>query len=74
MKKLYECSKCGVVTDERDHLCSAKTVDSMDAYCGSTGNAAQMCDSIRDKASCTCITCGRSAEKAEMVCNTLRLH
>lgn len=74
MTKLYECEKCGVVTDERSHLCSPRSVASLDSYCGSAGDASQMCDSIRESAKYTCITCGRSAESAGMVCNTIKLH
>jgi predicted RNA-binding Zn-ribbon protein involved in translation (DUF1610 family) len=74
MKKTYECEKCGVVTDERNHLCVPGSVDSMDSYCGSTGDASKMCDAVREKAKYTCTTCGRNAEKAELVCDTLKLH
>jgi len=74
MKKIYECGKCGVVTSERDHLCVPRSVDTMDGYCGSTGNISHMCDSIREKAEYTCVTCGRTAEKADLVCDTVKLH
>jgi DNA-directed RNA polymerase subunit RPC12/RpoP len=33
-----------------------------------------MCDSIKETAGYTCITCGRTAEKAEMICKTIKLH
>lgn len=74
MKKTFECEKCGVVTDEHRHLCVPKAVDTMDTYCGSAGDVSHMCDSIREKAEYTCVTCGRSANKAELVCDTVRLH
>lgn len=74
MTKLYECGKCGVVTDNRNHLCSPKSVDGMNAYCGSSGAASQMCDSIRSTAKYTCTTCGRNAESAGMVCHSVKLH
>ena len=74
MNKIYECEKCGVVTHERDHLCVPKSVDNMDSYCGSAGNDSQMCESIRKKAEYTCTICGRTAEKAELVCDTVKLH
>lgn len=74
MKKIYECEKCGVVTDDRGHLCVPKAVDCMDSYCGTSGDVGNMCDSIREKAGYSCVTCGRTAEKPELVCDTLKLH
>jgi DNA-directed RNA polymerase subunit RPC12/RpoP len=74
MKKNYECERCGVVTDNRDHLCVPKSVDNIHSYCGFAGDVANMCDSIREKAAYTCVTCGRMAEKAEMICETIKLH
>lgn len=74
MTKLYECKKCGVVTDERNHLCSPRSVADMNAYCGSAGDISQMCDSIRLEAKYTCTTCGRTAERVGMVCHSVKLH
>ncbi len=74
MRDLYECEKCGVVTDDRSHLCSPRSVESMNDYCGSAGDKSQMCDSIRENAEYTCVTCGRTAEKADMVCNSIKIH
>ena len=74
MTKLYECKKCGVVSKEHSHLCSPESVDNMDAYCGASSDTSQMCDSIREKAEFTCITCGRTVESPELVCNSIRLH
>lgn len=74
MEKIYECEKCGVVAHERDHLCVPRSVDTMGSYCGSTGNISHMCDSIREKAQYSCVTCGRTSEKADLVCDTIKLH
>lgn len=74
MKKLYECERCGVVTEERDHLCSPKSVDGLGAYCGSSSDVSAMCDDIRETAGYTCSTCGRTAENPELVCNSVKLH
>lgn len=74
MNKRYECKTCGVISETRDHLCSPKRVDSLEAYCGTAGDASAMCDSIRKTAEYTCSTCGRSAESAAMVCDSIKLH
>lgn len=74
MKDMFECEKCGVVTHDRSHLCSPRSVDSRSDFCGSSGDKAHMCDSIQETAEYTCVTCGRTAEKADMVCNSIKLH
>ncbi|MEZ4484710.1 MAG: hypothetical protein R2864_08960 [Syntrophotaleaceae bacterium] len=74
MTKLYECDKCGVVTDDRQHLCSPREVIGIDSYCGSSGDSSQMCDGIRESAKYSCTSCGRSAERAAMVCHSVKLH
>ena len=74
MKQRFECEKCGVVTDDRSHLCSPRSVSGLSDYCGSPSEKSQMCDSIKETAEYTCVTCGRTAEKAEMICDTIKLH
>jgi hypothetical protein len=74
MKKLFECEKRGVVTNERSHLCVPRSVDGLSDYCGSSGDVSHMCDSIRETAEYSCVTCGRTAEKAEMICDSIKLH
>jgi predicted RNA-binding Zn-ribbon protein involved in translation (DUF1610 family) len=74
MKSLFECGKCGVVTEDRSHLCSPQSVDSMSDYCGSSGNKSHMCDSIREEAEYSCTTCGRTADKAAILCDSIKLH
>ncbi|MEZ4598609.1 MAG: hypothetical protein R2940_02330 [Syntrophotaleaceae bacterium] len=74
MRETFECEKCGVISEDRSHLCSPREAESLSDYCGSAGDKSKMCDSIQETAEFTCVSCGRTAEGADMVCNSLKLH
>jgi len=72
MSELYECQTCGVISQERGHVCSPKSVESRADFCGTTPEDAQMCDSMKESPHYHCDNCGRPAEKASMVCSPIK--
>lgn len=68
MNELYECSRCGVVSDVSGHLCQPKGVEGLADYCG-TMPTRDICDSMHKTLAFECGTCGRPAEKKELLCD-----
>lgn len=68
MSKIYECSRCGVVSDTKSQLCSPQEQENLQAYCGTAPERGTMCDSMRERLPFVCGTCGRPAKQAELVC------
>ncbi|BCR06193.1 hypothetical protein DESUT3_32620 [Desulfuromonas versatilis] len=68
--KTYKCSSCGVISDERDHLCKPEKNASRADYCGSgPEKISQMCDQMDQNLKYQCFTCGRPTDKPDLVCN-----
>ena len=72
MTKLYECSNCGVVTEDKQHLCQPKEVGSKEEYCG-VNPVRDICDSMNASVSFECSVCGRAAESKELLCDPHRI-
>lgn len=68
MTSLYECSKCGVVSETREHLCQPQEVENRDAYCGVNPDR-DICDTMHESVSYECGICGRAAESKELLCH-----
>jgi len=71
MKEIFKCSVCGVVTEASEQVCAPKKQSDNHDYCGTPGESAEMCDSIKEHLAYVCGTCGRPAEQAKLVCNPL---
>lgn len=76
MGSIYKCSKCGVVTADAGHLCSAEPLEGKYDYCGQDvqNSSTEMCDSMRNSLRFECATCGRPAETPDMVCRPTKVH
>lgn len=72
MSKLYECSNCGVVTEDKQHLCQPKEVGSKDEYCG-TNPVRDICDEMNESVRFECANCGRLAESKDLLCDPHRI-
>jgi hypothetical protein len=64
MKDAYQCTKCGAITKDSSHLCSAQPVSQKSQYCGT--KSADVCDT--KKFSYECGSCGRVAEQPDLLC------
>ncbi len=74
MKKSYKCSTCGVISEERQHLCSPQAVAGKQDYCGQpVEEAGPVCGPMSRSLEYECGSCGRPAEKPDMVCNPERI-
>jgi hypothetical protein len=71
MAKLYECSNCGVVTEDKQHLCQPKEVGSKEEYCG-VNPVRDICDQMNESVSFECRICGRAAESKDLLCDPHR--
>jgi len=70
----YKCGKCGVVTDNKNHLCKPEPVENKSEFCGSGPDRdSQICESMAQHLSFQCSTCGRPAEKPELVCKPVSI-
>lgn len=72
-KTTYQCSTCGVVTDDKSHLCKPQAIAGREDYCGqpsSTEEAA--CAPINESLDYECASCGQRTEKPELVCHPTR--
>lgn len=72
MTKLFECSKCGVVTEDKPHLCQPKEVEGKEEYCGINPDR-DICDTMHESVSFECHICGRAAESKELLCDPHRI-
>lgn len=70
MKRVYECSTCGIVTEKRGHLCTPVALEDMSDYCGQPigRKTARMCPEETARLDYQCGNCGRTAEAPEHVC------
>ena len=68
MTKIYECSKCGVITETPDQLCTPQRLENMGVYCDASGDTQSMCAEMKSQVAFVCDRCGRPSEQAEMVC------
>jgi len=68
MTKIYECKKCGVITQAPDQICKPQRLENMGVYCGEPGKTDQMCTDMKEHVAFVCESCGRPAEQANMVC------
>lgn len=69
MNLIYECSSCGVISQEDEHLCQPQRLENMGVYCGTQKVEPHMCDEMKAHLPHVCGTCGRPAEQADMVCD-----
>lgn len=67
MDQTYECTKCGVISVNKNHLCQPQPT-SQAAYCG-TNPDRDICDSMHAAVSYECSVCGRAAEDKELLCH-----
>ena len=70
MKKIYECSTCGIVTEQPEHLCKPVVLDGQSDFCGQPlgKRTALMCAEETARLDYQCGNCGRTAEQPELVC------
>lgn len=71
MTKLYECSNCGVVTEDKQHLCQPKEVEGKEEYCG-VNPVRDICEKMNESVSFECRICGRAAESKDLLCDPHR--
>ncbi len=71
MKQAFECSTCGIVTKNNGHLCNPVEVKGLSDYCGQPvmKKTAMMCAEETKRLDYECGNCGRTTEKAELVCS-----
>lgn len=68
MSELYECSRCGVVTEISDQVCQPRSLSDKNAYCGTAPERGTLCECIEEQLPFVCASCGRPAEQAHLVC------
>jgi len=68
MTTTYECSRCGVVSETKEHLCEPKTLASRYDYCGDNPER-DICDTMNESFGYECSSCGRAAENKELLCH-----
>lgn len=68
MTRIYECGSCGVVSEDKGHLCVPKELASRDEFCG-TNPDRDICDTMSESVTFECGTCGRAAESKELLCH-----
>jgi hypothetical protein len=65
----FKCDRCGVVSDQADHLCRPHELMGKMDYCGQpVAETGSVCAPMSKTLSYECGTCGRPAEKPGMVC------
>jgi hypothetical protein len=65
----FKCDRCGVVSDQADHLCRPHELMGKMDYCGQpVTETGSVCAPMSKTLSYECGTCGRPAEKPGMVC------
>jgi hypothetical protein len=69
MKEVYECEKCGVITEVREQLCEPHKMNDNGVYCSMTPVGGEMCKSVKEHLTYVCGSCGRVAEQSELLCN-----
>jgi hypothetical protein len=66
---LFKCDRCGVVSNQADHLCRPHQLAGPMEYCGQpVEENGSVCATMSKTLSYECSTCGRPAEKPGMVC------
>ncbi|HAD04190.1 MAG: hypothetical protein A2091_09525 [Desulfuromonadales bacterium GWD2_61_12] len=68
MTNLYECGRCGVVSEASNHLCQPLEVAGREGYCGILAPR-DICDSMQESLTFECASCGRPAENKELLCD-----
>ena len=68
MTDLYECGRCGVVSEESNHLCQPQEVAGREDYCNVLAPR-DICNSMNETLAFECASCGRPAEKKELLCD-----
>jgi hypothetical protein len=68
MTELYECSRCGVVTEASEQVCIPRELNDKQDYCGTAPERGTECECIREQLPFVCASCGRPAEQAELIC------
>jgi hypothetical protein len=70
MISAYKCGKCGVISDQKDHICQPQEVESRAEFCGSgPEHISQMCEPMAENLRFQCFTCGRPSEHPNLVCS-----
>ncbi len=73
MMEIYECSRCGVVTETREQVCQPRRVSDKQEYCGTAPERGTLCEDIAEQLPVVCAACGRPAEQPELVCEPRNL-
>ncbi|BCR03987.1 hypothetical protein DESUT3_10560 [Desulfuromonas versatilis] len=73
MAELYECSRCGVVSEAVEQVCQPHPLREKREYCGTAPERGTLCENIKAQLPYVCAKCGRPAEQAELVCDPLVL-
>ena len=71
MKQTFECATCGIVTENKSNLCKPVELEGRGDYCGQPvgKKTAMMCAEETARLDYECSHCGRTAEKADLVCS-----
>jgi hypothetical protein len=70
MSSIYKCGTCGVVSDERGHLCEPEKTASWAEFCSSgPEHVSQICEEIDRKLEFQYFTSGRPTDKPDLFCN-----
>lgn len=68
-----KCKTCGETVNDKLHMCSADFIEGEECdYCGAVipqGETLKQCKHLDEDATYVCNTCGRTAVKAEYLCN-----
>lgn len=76
MKKIFECSTCGIVTEDSSHLCRPVELEGQGDYCGQPlgKKTAFMCAEEMARLDYQCSRCGRTTEWPDLVCAPHKLN
>lgn len=75
MATVYKCGSCGVVSREKGHLCESEPLEGKYDYCGQDFEpVVSMCETMREGLRFECETCGRPAERPDLVCRPTKVH
>jgi DNA-directed RNA polymerase subunit RPC12/RpoP len=70
----YTCARCGVVSDDKNHICRPEVIDDRSEICASEPKRdGRICESMAQHLSYECSACGRPADKPDLVCKPVSI-
>ncbi len=74
MNTTYECTQCGMITENKSHLCNPVALESRASHCGPKASANNMCKEEKTRYEFECGNCGRPTEDPDKVCHPTKAH